>query len=75
MGKSACVHGLSYMHVSVQRQICSCESFNMKQGQQTMLSFLSTAKKSQDKQVTIIFGIRVNKIILRVASVLKVTIK
>ena len=49
MGKSACVHRLSFEHacIGVAADLFSREIFDMKWRQQTMLSFLSTAKKSR----------------------------
>ena len=63
------------MHVSAQRaDLFSRESFNMKQRHQTMLSFLSTAKKSRRQTGNNNFRNKRYQT-LRVVLVLKVTVK
>ena len=62
VGKSARLHGLSFERaIGAAADFFSRESFNMKRRQQTMLSFLSTAKKSRRQTSNNSLGIRINK--------------
>jgi len=60
-GKSACVHGHACIGMAALRFFLTCTVSKMKRRQQMMLSFFPQPKSDEDKQVTVILGVRVNK--------------